>query len=304
MNCRALEFRGPLTDGSVERAFAESVKALLRFDGACTPRNAAMDRRCRSSRNCHRLLPALGYVPAISSDPLANTPGEHHMPRLVDRDIEGLRELALRMGTLAEAILAKSLRAVTERDIRLANEVQSDDLEIDRLDLAIDEVVLSILATKAPVAADLRFVMGTKTMATDIERVGDLARNIGKAAIRLAQSPIELPPKLAELATQSARLFRKALDSYANTDAALAREVLAQDDIIDEGESRVIRDAIAEIAAHPEISSQEVDLILIAKNLERVGDHATNIAEDVILMAEALNLKHADKLAASTARQS
>jgi len=220
------------------------------------------------------------------------------MRRIVDRDLEALRELALRMGTLAEAIIAKSLRALASGDPALCGEVKDDDLEIDRLDVAIDEAVLEILATKAPVAADLRFVLATKAIANDLERVGDLARNVAKSAGRLATgSRIQIPPKLDTLASESQRLLRKALDCYADTNAELARRVLEQDDLIDASESRVIRDAIAEIAAHPELSSQEVDLILIAKNLERVADHATNIAEDVILIAEARNLKHSEKLA-------
>ena len=221
------------------------------------------------------------------------------MARIVDRDLEALRESALRMGSLAEAILAKSVRALVEGDVGLCKEVQEDDLEIDRLDVAIDDIVLEVLATQAPVAADLRFVLGTKTMATDIERVGDLARNIAKSAVRLAESPrVEVPPKLEQLAADSQRLLRVALNCYAETDPDLARRVLDEDDMIDASERRVIRDAIAEITAHPEFSSQEIDLILIAKNLERVADHATNIAEEVILIAEALNLTHAEKLAA------
>ncbi|MCA9509698.1 MAG: phosphate signaling complex protein PhoU [Myxococcota bacterium] len=219
------------------------------------------------------------------------------MPRIVDRDLEALRETALRMGSLAEAIVAKSLRALATADPLLCKEVQEDDLEIDRLDVAIDAAVLELLATKAPVATDLRFVLATKSVATDLERVGDLARNIAKSAARLAAAPrIELPGKLDQLAGECTRLLRRALDCYADGDPERARRVLDQDDLIDASESRVIRDAIAEIAAHPELSSQEIDLILIAKNLERVADHATNIAEDVILIAEARNLKHREKL--------
>jgi len=222
------------------------------------------------------------------------------MARIVDRNLESLRETALRMGSLSEAILAKSMRSLTSRDVALCAEVQHDDLEIDRLDIAIDDAVLEILATQSPVASDLRFVLSTKAVATDLERVGDLARNIAKSARRLAEiAPVEIPPKLGTLASEAQRLLRKALDSYADTDPIRARRVLEQDDRIDESEERVIRDAIAEITAHPEFSAQEVELILIAKNLERVADHATNIAEDVILTAESLNVKHSEKLAAA-----
>lgn len=179
----------------------------------------------------------------------------------------------------------------------MAREVRIDDLEIDRMDLAIDESVLRALALQAPVAEDLRKVIAIKMIATDLERVGDLARNIAKSALRLAERPaIPMPPKLADVADESRRLLKDALDSFADEDPEKARSVLAGDDRIDEDQDRVVREAIAEIGAHPEISSQEVDLILIAKNLERVADHATNIAEGVILATEARNVKHAEKL--------
>ena len=156
------------------------------------------------------------------------------------------------------------------------------------------------LALQAPVAEDLRQVIAIKMMATDLERVGDISRNIAKSALRLAERPpVALPPKLEEMADEARRMLKEALDSFADGDPTKARAVLAADDRIDEEQDRVVRDAILEISAHPELTSQEVDLIMIAKNLERVGDHATNIAEDVILAIEAQNLRHAAKLRGS-----
>lgn len=221
------------------------------------------------------------------------------MSRIFDSVLDDLRERLLRMGSLAEAILDKSVRAVWERRTDLAREVQIDDLEIDRLDLDIDEAVLRALALQAPVAEDLRQVIAIKMMATDLERVGDLSRNIAKSALRLAERPsLSFPPKLREVADQARRLVKLSLDSYADGDPAKAQVVLDADDQVDDDQEHVVRDAIAEIGAHPELTSQEVDLILIAKNLERVADHATNIAEDVILATEARNVKHAQKLGA------
>ncbi len=201
------------------------------------------------------------------------------------------------MGSLSEAILDKAVRAVWERRVDLAREVQIDDLEIDRLDLDIDEAVLRALALQAPVAEDLRQVIAIKMMATDLERVGDLSRNIAKSALRLAErAPIQIPPKLQEVADEARRLLKLSLDSYADADPAKAQAVLEADDRVDDDQERVVRDAIAAIGVHPEMTSQEVDLILIAKNLERVADHATNIAEDTILATEARNVKHEKKL--------
>jgi phosphate transport system protein len=220
------------------------------------------------------------------------------MTRIFDSVLEDLRERLLRMGSLSEAILEKAVRAVWERRPDLAREVRIDDLEIDRLDLDIDEAVLRALALQAPVAEDLRQVIAIKMMATDLERVGDLSRNIAKSALRLAERPpLAIPPKLQDVADEARRVLKLALDSFVDADPAKAQAVLDADDRIDDDQERVVREAIAAIGAHPEMTSQEVDLILIAKNLERVADHATNIAEDTILATEARNVKHAQKLA-------
>jgi phosphate transport system protein len=219
--------------------------------------------------------------------------------RVVDPVLQELRDSLLRMGGLAEAILDKALGAVWRLDPATAREVKHDDLEIDRLDLVIDESVLRILATQAPVADDLRSVIAAKMIATDLERVGDLSRNIAKGALRLAeQSGVAVPPRLRSLGDDVQRLLHRALDSFADGDAAVAAAVLEQDDQVDEDQDTVIRAAIQEITGRPDLVSQGVDFIQIAKNLERVADHATNIAEDVILVTEARNVKHAAKLGA------
>ena len=220
-----------------------------------------------------------------------------HRPYPAEKRLAALRQQVLRMGHLAEAILDKSLMSVWERNAQRAAEVAADDLPIDRLDVEIDQAVLEFLALQAPVAQDLREVIAMKTAATDLERVGDLARNIAKSAIRLCERPRVAPPVLLRpLAAASQRVLRNSLLSFADYDPTVAREVLAADDQIDDDEDEAIRATIQEIKNHPEATEQQVDFILIAKSLERVGDHATNIAEDVILVAEALNLKHAEKL--------
>ena len=201
------------------------------------------------------------------------------------------------MGHLAEAILDKALQSVWERNEARAAEVAADDLPIDRLDVEIDQAVLEFLALQAPVAQDLREVIAIKTAATDLERVGDLARNIAKSAIHLSECQPASPPLLLKnLAGESQRVLKNALLSFSDHDPKVAREVLAADDQIDAHEDETIQLAMQEIRNNPEHVDQWVDFIMIAKNLERVGDHATNIAEDVILVVESLNLKHAAKL--------
>jgi phosphate transport system protein len=219
------------------------------------------------------------------------------LSRIVERDLETLRELGLRMGGLSEAILAKALEALLRRDAQLADEVQKDDLAIDRLDVEIDEAVLEVLALQAPVARDLRAVIGVKSIATDLERVGDLARNIAKSGRRLADRPnVAVPARLEQLGDECRRQLRLALDAFSQTSTEMARRVLAGEDLVDEHEDTVVREALEELQRQPEASAQEVDFILIAKNLERVADHATNIAEEVVRIAESKNLKHAEKL--------
>jgi len=220
------------------------------------------------------------------------------MSRVVDPVLEDLRHKLLRMGVLAEEVLEKSVRAVWERDTALAEEVRTDDLAVDRLDVEIDETVLRALALQAPVANDLRAVLAAKMIATDLERVGDLARNIAKSASRLAERPpVKLPAAMQALSDEARRLLRQALDSFSDADVPRAKDVLAADDQVDLDQDRVIRAAIEWIETHPADAGQGVDHVLIAKNLERVADHATNIAEDVILLVENRNLKHASKLA-------
>ena len=220
------------------------------------------------------------------------------MARILEPFLGEVNQLILRMGGLAEAILAKALRALFERDARLAEEVREDDLEIDRLDVAVDEAVLRSLALQAPVADDLRRLLAAYDIATDLERVGDLARNIAKSAQRMAdREPVSLPPTLEALAAECQTMLNGALDAYVHRDVASAQRLLAEDERVDDDQDRVIREALGEIRSHPELTSQELDLILVAKNLERVADHATNIAESVILVVEGRNVKHADKLA-------
>jgi phosphate transport system protein len=206
--------------------------------------------------------------------------------------------MILRMGAQSEGILEKAIRSVRERDAELASEVQQDDLEIDRLDVAIDEAVLRALALGAPFAEDLRGVIAAKTMAGDLERVGDLARNIAKAATRLSERPTtDLPARLEPLENEAVQQLRRALDCFEALDAEAARAVIAADDRMDDLQDEIVAALVSELRDRPAEAPQAIDVILIAESLERVGDHATYIAEDVILVAEARNVKHAEKLA-------
>ena len=220
------------------------------------------------------------------------------MNRAFDPVFRNLRELALRMGSRSEAILDKALRSIFDSDAELARQVKADDIEIDRLEVEIDDQVLKVLALQAPVAEDLREVIAIKMIANDLERVGDLSRNIAKSSLRLSRrTDAVISESLRELGQDSQHALRQALDAFGNHDADLARGVLKDDETIDAEEDVVVLAALQTIPKHPENASEAVDMILIAKHLERVADHATNIAESVILVAEARNVKHSTKLA-------
>jgi phosphate transport system protein len=223
------------------------------------------------------------------------------MTRSFDLVIRDLRDMLLQMGSRSEAILGKSLLALEERSAQLADEVDIDDINIDRLEVSIDSAILEALALNAPVAGDLREVFSIKMIATDLERVGDLARNIAKSARRSAdQAELDPPAALHRLARLATDQLRRALDAYARNDVETARGVIEEDDRVDAEEDVVIVQELTEIARDAAIAPRAVDLILVAKNLERVADHATNIAEDVILIIEAQNVKHAEKLGAAS----
>ena len=215
----------------------------------------------------------------------------------MDKRLDGLRERLLRMGGLAESILEKALQSLADRDAELAAQVKEDDLAIDRLDVEIDQAVLELIALQAPVADDLRQALAIKVAAVDLERVGDLARDIADSTVALLERPLVQPPAaFADLVEESRRSLSAALTAFADADADKARWVLQADDRIDDDEALVIRESLERIRTEPESSEAALQHILIAKCLERVGDHATNIAEDVIMVAESVNVKHAGKL--------
>ena len=205
------------------------------------------------------------------------------------------------MGGLAEAILEKALRALESADLALAESVRTDDLAIDQVDVDIASAVLHLLALQAPLAEDLRRVTASKTIAIYLERVGDLSRNLAGCAGRLARSQaVPAPARILELGGLVRAQLRGALDAFANQDSEEARRVLERDDEVDELQDELVREQIAAVASNPELAAERVALILIAEHLERVGAHATNIAEDVILIVEAENVKHREKLRGQT----
>jgi phosphate transport system protein len=197
------------------------------------------------------------------------------------------------MGGLAEEQVRLVTAALVDRDASLARRVQSGDQPINDLHIEIDQRCVKLLALHQPVAMDLRAVIAAVKINTDLERVGDLAVNVAEAVVCYLRHtplrPIAHIPRMADLAQ---RMLRDALDAYVRHEVALAEHVLDTDDIVDALKSQVSVDLIPVMQGAPETIEPSLDLILIARHLERIADHATNIAEDVIFMVSGRDVRH------------
>jgi phosphate transport system protein len=215
------------------------------------------------------------------------------MERHFDEELNELKNRLLVMGGRSEAIVHKSIDALRTRDSALAEEIFADDRAIDALELEIDERAIRLLALRQPVGADLRFITSAMKIATDLERVGDHGVNIAQSALRLNQEaalqPLADLPRMGRLA---ARMLTEALDTFVKNDAAGARGILTEDDEVDQLKRKLFAELIAAMTEHPETIPRALELILVSRNLERVADLATNIAEEVVFIAEARVVKH------------
>jgi phosphate transport system protein len=213
----------------------------------------------------------------------------------LQREIDKLKKSLLSLCALVEDQVQSSLQAVMNRDEALAREIIDRDLKIDHLEVEVEEECLKTLALHQPVATDLRLIIAALKINNDLERIGDLAVNIARKAIGLAsEPPVELSFDLPQMWTKTHAMLRDSLDALVNMDAALAHNVCARDDEIDamkhafrvEIEDRIRRD--------PENVKQYLRFMAISRNLERIADQATNIAEDVIYLAQGKIIRHAE----------
>jgi phosphate transport system protein len=215
------------------------------------------------------------------------------MPRHIQRQIEAVKRRLLEEGTLVEEAVVRAVAAYLQRDTGLAQRVIRDDEQIDQLEVDLEEECLKTLALYQPVAADLRFVVALLKINNDLERMGDLAKNIAKRARFLNESEAILPPAdVQAMAERVQSMIKGSLDALVNSDTRLAREVRDQDDEVDTMRKRfhiLIEDSIRQ---SPERSAQWMSLDAIIKHLERLADMATNIAEDVIYMVEGDIVRH------------
>ncbi|NOK35642.1 phosphate transport system regulatory protein PhoU [Corallococcus exercitus] len=216
-----------------------------------------------------------------------------HTDKAFEQDLRNLREKLLAMGAKVETLIAHSTRALTERDSALAEQVVGADREVNRLEVDIDDLCRRILALRQPAASDLRLITTALKIVTDLERIGDLAVNIAERAMDLNQVPPLAPyvdtPKLAELAQQQ---VKKALDAFVSGDAAKAEDVLKGDDLLDALFLKIFNELLAYMMEDSRNIRRATALMFIAKHLERIGDHALNVAEMVIYMVRGKDVRH------------
>jgi len=210
-----------------------------------------------------------------------------------ESELEALKRRLLQMGSLIEAQTQKALVALMERRVELARTVIEGDAAVNSLQIEIDDRCLKMLALQQPMATDLRLITSAMKMSADLERIGDQAVNIAETALRLLETaPLRPVIDVAEMSEMAQKMTRDALDSFVRRDAALAREVLARDDKVDQMKDSVFRVLLTHMMADPGTIERALGLILISRNIERIADHATNIAEEVIFLVEAKDVRH------------
>ncbi|AKF82575.1 PhoU family transcriptional regulator [Myxococcus fulvus 124B02] len=216
-----------------------------------------------------------------------------HTDKAFEQDLRDLREKLLAMGAKVEGLIAQSMRALTDRDSALAEKVVAADKDVNRLEVEIDELCRRILALRQPAASDLRLITTALKIVTDLERIGDLAVNIAERSMDLNQVPPLAPyvdtPKLAELAQQQ---VKRSLDAFVSNDVAKAEEVLQGDDLLDALFLKIFNELLAYMMEDSRNIRRATALMFIAKHLERIGDHALNVAEMVVYMVRGKDIRH------------
>jgi phosphate transport system protein len=207
--------------------------------------------------------------------------------------LEDLRRNLILLGGEVERQIQRAIEALIEPDLKKAEEVIAADEEIDRMEMMVEDQAVNLLALQQPVAVDLRFLVASLKINNDLERIGDHAVNIAEGAQRLAgQRPFKPFIDIPYMAEVAMSMLKQSLDAFVNRDAELAKRVIKKDDILDEKNISIIRELLTYMAEHPSLITYCLELISISKNLERVGDLATNICEDTIFIAEARWVKH------------
>jgi phosphate transport system protein len=221
---------------------------------------------------------------------------EDKLPRHLGRELEKLKRKLLALTAYVEESVQRAVKAIATRDDKLARRVIDTDYEIDEMEVDVEEDCLKILALHQPVAIDLRYIVAVLKINSDLERIGDLAVNIAERAIFLSRMvKIESPFDFATMSLKVQVMLQKALDSLVNSDSKLAREVLVSDDEIDAINRQMYQDVMDAIRKDPEKVDNLIQMLAVSRNLERIADHTSNIAEDVIYMVDGEIIRHSER---------
>ncbi|MGH7365584.1 MAG: phosphate signaling complex protein PhoU [Candidatus Rokuibacteriota bacterium] len=215
------------------------------------------------------------------------------MPRHFHEELEALKQTLLAMGGLVEDQIRRAMRALLERDDVMAQEVIDRDRQVNTYDVEVDEQCVNLLALHQPAASDLRFITTAMKIVTDLERIGDQAVNIAQRALELNREP-QLKPyiDLPRMADRAQRMVKESLDAFVARDTALARQVCGEDAEVDALKEQIFRELLTFMMEDPRTVSRAIRVILISRFMERVADHATNIAEMVIYLVEGKMVRH------------
>lgn len=215
------------------------------------------------------------------------------MQRHFDEELVELKQKILRMGALVEEQIQQATKALVERDVIRAQQVIDNDRKVNTIDVEVDEACLELLALYQPAARDLRFITTAMKISTDLERMSDLAENICERTIELNDEP-QLKPyiDIPAMADKALGMVREALDAFVRGDSSLARKVLDDDDEIDELNEQLFRELLSYMIENPQTIARAIRLSFISKYIERIADHATNIAELVVYLVEGKIIRH------------
>jgi phosphate transport system protein len=209
------------------------------------------------------------------------------------KEIEGLKRKTLSLSTLVEENVGRAVLAFTKKDEKLARQAINLDDVIDTMEIEVEEECLKILALHQPVAVDLRFIVAVLKMNSDFERIGDLATNIAERALALGKTPdSDIAKRLGRMVEATRTMLKNSLDSLVNLDAALAKKVCASDDEVDACYREMYEEVKKSITASPATLDDLLQVLSTSRHLERIADHATNIAEDVVYMIEGEIFRH------------
>jgi len=216
-----------------------------------------------------------------------------HTDREYEQELAQLREQVLLMGAKVEEMIASAIRALVERDSALARRMIDYDRQINRLEVEVDDLCMRILARRQPVASDLRFITMALKLVTDLERIGDLGVNVCERVLELNEEPPLKPyPGIESMADAALGMVREALDAFVAADAERAQAVLARDQVVDAFYSQIFRELLTYMMEDPRNIYRATRIQSIAKYLERIGDHATNLAEMVVFMVKGKDIRH------------